>query len=447
MKRILLYCGVLLAAILLLAHPAAVYGQGPPDHAKSGKAIPGQYIVVLEPEASKPDFLFYHGLAPFHRYSVVNGLAVRMSAEKAQAVAIDPRVKYVVPDVTVSIFAPPEGKGKKPKDPPAQPTPEVWPTGVRRIFADQNITDPLKIAEIKVAIIDTGIQKDHPDLDVAGGINYTPGPPKKYADGHGHGTHVAGIVGAIKNNGIGVVGVAAGAQLYGVKVLGDDGSGSLSGVIAGVDWAAANGMDVANMSLGAQWWYADDPLCDAIDSAVAAGVTMVVAAGNMADYADVYTPAHCEKAITVSAIADYNGLPGGLEPPTTAYGADDTFATFSNLGWLVDIAAPGVDIYSTFKGSDYETMSGTSMASPHVAGAAALYIANNPTAIPEEVAAALVASGFPQADDPDNPSPDGFSKDPDRDLCAFGKELGEFDPGFAAMSCGAYEPLVNAGGL
>ena len=445
MKRLLLYCGIFLAAILLLAHPAAVYGQGPPEHAKSGKVIPGQYIVVLEPEVSQPDFLFYHGLSAFHRYSVVNGLAVRMSAERAADISADSRVRYVVPDVTVSIIerpSEPPGQEKKlkeplPDDPPVGPLQET-PNGILRIHANPNTIDA---SAIKVAIIDTGIQKDHPDLNVAGGVNYTPGPPKKYNDGHGHGTHVAGIVGAL-NNGIGVVGVAPGVRLNAVRVLDDNGSGSLSGVIAGVDWAASHGMDVANMSLGAQWLYEDDPLCDAIDSAVNRGVTMVVAAGNMGDYADIYTPAHCLNAITVSAIADSDGLPGGYGG-ATSYGEDDTFATFSNLGWLVDIAAPGVDILSTFKGGTYETMSGTSMASPHVAGAAALFIAKNPGASPAVVAAALITNGFPQLDD--EPDGEGVSGDPDRWLCGFWGELGF--PEWDEMSCGAYEPLVNVEGL
>ena len=444
MKATRFFSGISLVTTLILAHALLAFGQGPPPQARGGKAIPGQYIVVLEPTVDQEDFVFQRGLSAFHRYSVINGLAVRMTAERAEDLATDPRVKYVVPDVTVTIFAPPPGKGKKnkeppPDDPPVGP-PQETPNGILRIHADQNTTDA---SAIKVAIIDTGIQKDHPDLNVDGGINViTGGRRGDYGDGHGHGTHVAGIVGAL-NNGIGVVGVAPGVRLNAVRVLDETGSGSLADVIAGVNWAASHHMNVANMSLGAQWWYADDPLCDAIDRAVNRGVTMVVAAGNMGDYADVYTPAHCPNAITVSAIADYDGLPGGLEPPTTAYGADDTFALFSNFGWLVDIAAPGVNILSTGMGGGYETMSGTSMASPHVAGAAALFIAKNPGASPADVAAALITNGFPQLDD--EPDGEGVSGDPDRWLCGFWGELGF--PEWDEMSCGAYEPLVNAGGL
>jgi len=199
---------------------------------------------------------------------------------------------------------------------------------------------------------------------------------------------VAGIIAALDNS-IGVVGVAPQAKLIPVKVLDRTGSGTWSSVICGIDWVTANasslGIKVANMSLGGTG--TSDNNCgntnsDALHKAVCrsrdAGVTYVVAAGNESGSASKLVPAAYDDAvITVSALADSDGKPGGLGPKTS-YGPDDTFATFSNYGSIVDLGAPGVSIYSTYKGGKYATMSGTSMASPHVAGVAALYISGNP---------------------------------------------------------------------
>jgi subtilisin family serine protease len=156
----------------------------------------------------------------------------------------------------------------------------------------------------------------------------------------------------------------------------------------------------------------------AIHNSIAAGVTYVVAAGNDAMDAASFSPANHPEVITVSAIADSDGACGGLGA-STSYGADDTFATFSNYGSLIEIASPGVRIYSTYKGGAYATLSGTSMSSPHVAGAAAQYLATDPGATPAQVAAVLISVGTPQSD------ACGFSGDPDT---------------FA-------EPLVDAAGL
>jgi subtilisin family serine protease len=168
-------------------------------------------------------------------------------------------------------------------------------------------------------------------------------------------------------------------------------------------------MDVANMSLGAKG--TSDALHTAIINATDAGVTIVVAAGNDSADADAYIPATYNEVITVSAIADSDGIYGGNGDPT-AYGADDAFASFSNWGADIDLAAPGVDIYSTYKGADYKTMSGTSMACPHVTGAAALYVAQyratygaSPT--PDQVRSGLISAGTPQT------AAEGFTDDPD----------------------------------
>ncbi len=212
---------------------------------------------------------------------------------------------------------------------------------------------------IKIAIIDTGIDEDHPDLDdnIMGGVNFVSKPswkvpdPNKWDDDNGHGTHVAGIIAAEDNN-TGVVGVAPGAALYALKVLDRTGSGYVSDVIAAIQWATVNDVQVINMSLGGA---ANVSLGDACSSAYKIGLILIASAGNGGE---VSCPAAYDSVIAVSAT-----------------GSNDELAWFSSTGPEVELAAPGVDIYSTYKGGGYTNLSGTSMASPHVAGTAALVIA------------------------------------------------------------------------
>ena len=194
-------------------------------------------------------------------------------------------------------------------------------------------------------------------------------------DDNGHGTHVAGTVGAL-DNGLDVVGVAPGARIWSVKVLGGAlGSGSTSDIIAGIDWVTGTGdVEVINMSLGGSG--SSSGMDAAIQGAADAGIVTIVAAGNDTANADGYTPANSPAAITVSAITDLDGQPGGLAGGSCS-GGDDAFATYSNFGDVVDIAAPGSCVVSTRNGGGTTSKSGTSMAAPHVAGAAALYIARN----------------------------------------------------------------------
>ena len=195
-----------------------------------------------------------------------------------------------------------------------------------------------------------------------------------YNDLNGHGTHAAGTVCAAKDNNSGVVGVAPGAGLWAVRVLNSQGWGTWSSIMCGIDWvtARAGTIEVANMSLGgdgAEGSCTDGGLHQAICASVATGVTYVVAAGNSAADARYFVPASYDEVITVSAIADFDGKPGGTGAPTCQTGFDDTFASFSNYGQDVDLTAPGVCVLSTYRGNTTATMSGTSMASPHVAGA------------------------------------------------------------------------------
>ena len=263
---------------------------------------------------------------------------------------------------------------------------DMVPTGVQRIGGPDKT---YKGKGIGVAIIDTGIDLTHPDLknSIVAHTNCV-GFSASGDDDHGHGSHVAGTIAAAEN-GTGVVGVAPKASLIAVKVLNAWGSGSWSSVICGIDWVTAHAAEynikVANMSLGG--WGSSDNNCgntngDAMHKAICKsakkGVTYVVAAGNSYGWASSSVPAaYDDTLITVSALADSDGKPFGMGT-STSRGPDDTFAPFSNYGPEVDIGAPGVDIFSSYLDGQYTTMSGTSMASPHVAGAAALYLEAHP---------------------------------------------------------------------
>jgi subtilisin len=269
------------------------------------------------------------------------------------------------------------------------------PTGINRVDGDlsSTISGNGRGSQVNadIAIIDTGIQLNHPDLNVYRQKTFVAGTSAANDDA-GHGTHVAGIA-AAKDNSIGAVGIAPGARLWAIKVLDKNGAGSVSDVIAGIDYATAHAkeIDVVNMSFGCEC--KSSALDSAITKSVSKGITYVVAAGNSKKDASTFTSASNPKVISVSAISDTDGKCGS-KGPTSNYGKDDSFATFSNYGSTVDISAPGVGIYSTFKGSSYKTLSGTSMSAAHVSGAVALYKANvNPSALPDEIMNALRSVG------------------------------------------------------
>ncbi|NUT93628.1 MAG: S8 family serine peptidase [Saccharothrix sp.] len=345
------------------------------------------YIVLLDENAPVTSVAAELGVPPEHVYeSSVRGYSAKMTPADAERIAGDPRVKLVQPDGVVTTTA------------------QTLPTGIDRIDADLSPTAKIdgkdERVDVDVAVIDTGIDLDHPDLNVhkAGAKNCSTG--QSADDGNGHGTHVAGTIGALDND-AGVVGVAPGARVWPVRVLSNSGSGTWADVICGIDYVTAHAkeIEVANMSLGgtgtdSKCGTNTDAMHEAICRSVAAGVTYVVAAGNSAVAATNFVPATYEEVVTVSALADFNGKPDGGATSTCRKDEDDTFADFSNYGEDVDIIAPGVCILSTWpKGQMYNTISGTSMASPHVAGAAALHKAKNPTAKPADVKAALVKAG------------------------------------------------------
>jgi subtilisin len=369
----------------------------------TGEVTPalGRYIVVLKsPAASESVAESASGLGATVNglFTGLNGLLVTLPLLNLKALKNDPRVAYIVPDRPVRLLA----------DSAA---------GVSRIGAVKTSPDGSVFSKADpkaaVAVVDTGISP-HPELNVVGGVNCASDPlggllggllgggkasePDEggdYTDEHGHGTHVAGTIGA-KADGNGVVGVSPGAPLYAVKVFSSLGTGALSDVICGLDWVAANAaaknIKVVNMSLGGDG--ADDKSCgvetkdpfhEAVCNVVAQGVTVVVAAGN--SHVDLVksVPAAYDEVLTVTAMADFDGLPGGQGAGScSTKDVDDTAADFSNFT-LPDspdaahtVAAPGVCVNSTWNDGGYKSISGTSMASPHVAGLVARCIDAGP---------------------------------------------------------------------
>lgn len=398
-RRVKLFA--LVAAVIMLT--LILGGRAVRPALADGDIVPNHYIVQLAPSvgansnakvtAVAADLSRAYGLRVSLVYDVaITGFAARIPASRLERLMADPRVLSVEPDRVVTIQA------------------QTLPTGIDRIDGELSSTvsgNGSGAVNVDVAVLDTGIQTNHPDLNVVGGKNCSTG--NSYADGHGHGTHVSGTI-AAKDDGNGVVGVAPGARLWAVRVLNNQGSGTTSTIICGINWVTANAgtIEVVNMSLGGSGSDSTCPGSDAYHNAICnsvnAGVTYVVAAGNSAANANNFRPATYSEVITVSALADFNGQPGGGGAATCRSDVDDTLADFSNYGSDVDLIAPGVCIYSTYRGSAYATMSGTSMASPHVAGAAALYKSNNPGATPAQVKAALIAaanSNWNNTGDPD----------------------------------------------
>ncbi len=362
----------------------------------------GRYIVVFndnvaDPAAAARELGRARGLTISHVYQyALKGFAAAIPDAALAALQRNPQVAFIEPDQYAEAF-----------------DHITDPTGIGRMDADHNPTAAIAgdsgTVNVGVAVIDTG-SRPHGDLNVVDGTDCT--GTGSFADDNGHGTHVAGTIGALDNGGNGIVGVAPGAPIYSVKVLNADGSGSSSSIICGVDWVTANAgtIRVANMSLGGRSILRESDSCgssalhQAICKSVNAGVTYAVAAGNSSADSSRYFPATYNEVITVSALSDFDGQPGGGAAATCRSDGDDTFADFSNYGADVDIGAPGVCIRSTWLGGGENTISGTSMATPHVAGAAALYIANNPGASPSQVRNGLLgtAESGPISGDPDS---------------------------------------------
>ncbi|GAA4902425.1 S8 family peptidase [Streptomyces coeruleoprunus] len=343
--------------------------EGVIENADAPDAVAGSYIVTLDESAADSDAA--SGKAVAARYgakikktytAALNGYAVELSEAQAKKLAADPAVESVVQDRVFTISG-------------TQPSPPSW--GLDRIDQralplNQSYTYPDPGGQgVTAYIIDTGVRITHGDFGGRASYGYDAIDNDNTAqDGHGHGTHVAGTVAGSS------YGVAKNAKIVGVRVLNNSGSGTTAQVVAGIDWVTRNAVKpaVANMSLGGG---ADTALDNAVRNSIASGVTYAIAAGNDGRDASSTSPARVAEAITVGS--------------TTS---SDARSSFSNYGSILDIFAPGSSITSAWNSSDTatNTISGTSMATPHVAGAAALYLANNRTATPSQVATALTSA-------------------------------------------------------
>jgi subtilisin family serine protease/PKD repeat protein len=350
---------------LVIPSVTARYAERPSSKfLRSSNRVPGQYIVVLQPDAYRDAREVAQELSRSYRGQMgrvfrhaLRGFVAHMSEADARALAEDPRVKYVEEDGEVRAVGVQSGA--------------TW--GLDRIDqadlpVDQTYTYTTAGAGVNAYIIDTGIRITHSEFDGRASHGYSSIVDGYGADDcNGHGTHVAGTVGGA------TWGVAKGVNLVAVRVLDCAGSGSYSGVIAGVDWVTQNHVKpaVANMSLGGS---ASQSVDDAVTASIAAGVVYAIAAGNDNGDACLKSPARTPNALTVGSTTN-----------------TDARSSFSNYGACVDIFAPGSSITSAWYTSNIatNTISGTSMASPHVAGAAVLYLSTNPTATPDQVGSTL----------------------------------------------------------
>lgn len=305
------------------------------------------------------------GQLRFVYQTALRGFSATMSRQAAEQIASrNPNIAYFEPNSVVWQIGNRPGANKKPSNPGNgggggdEPEPaQVVPVGIQRVGGPVTVD-----SSSRAWVIDTGIDSDHPDLNVGQGANFILRGKSTTEDGNGHGTHVAGTIAAI-DNAIGVVGVAAGATVIPVRVLDRSGSGTVDGVIAGVDYVAANATpgECANMRLGAPGHI--ESLHNAVLNAAEAGIKFAIAAGN--DGLDM--------TIVENGLLVNNAEPADVEHTNvftvSAIDSTDSFAAFSNYGIPpVDAVAPGVNILSTNKGGGVTTKSGTSMAAPHVCG-------------------------------------------------------------------------------
>jgi len=340
--------------------------------ADSAQAVQDSYIVAIKDSASPKSQSASKAAQLTQRYGgqvreawqhALNGFSVKMSADQARKLAADPNVAYVQQDQVVKI------------NDVQSPVPSWGLDRVdqRNLPLDNSYTYNTTAANVHAYIIDTGVRTTHATFGGRATWGANTSGDGNNTDCNGHGTHVAGNIAGSQ------YGLAKGAAVVAVKVLNCQGSGTTAGVVAGIDWVTANAIKpaVANMSLGGG---ADATLDAAVRNSIAAGITYAIASGNSNTDACTTSPARVAEAITVNA-SD----------------SADARASFSNYGTCTDIYAPGVGITSSWNTNDTatNTISGTSMATPHVAGAVALYLADNPTATPAAVATALYSASTP----------------------------------------------------
>ncbi|MFH8366721.1 S8 family peptidase [Streptomyces sp. NPDC018031] len=360
-------------AFVALPAGASTPAEGTVYGTQSKDAIDGSYIVLLKGGKSvkansegKDLAKEYGGKLKRSYDSAVNGFSASgLSDTEAKRLAADPAVEKVVQNHRFTIDA-------------TQENPPSW--GLDRVDqadtqGDSKYTYPDTAGEgVTAYVIDTGVRVTHKDFEGRATSGFDAIDNDDDADdGNGHGTHVAGTIAGAQH------GIAKKAKIVAVRVLDDQGSGTTEQVVAGIDWVTQNhqGPSVANMSLGGG---ADEALDAAVQKAIASGVTFGVAAGNESSDAGQGSPARVKEAITVASSTK-----------------DDAQSDFSNYGEVVDIYAPGSDITSAWNDSDEgtKTISGTSMATPHVVGAAAVYLSGHQDATPEQVATALTEGATP----------------------------------------------------
>ena len=357
-----------------LGATAAQAAEGQVLYAGSADAIKDSYVVVFKDATMSAKSVTdqvasksaqYGGKVTYTYKSALRGFAGTMSADAARKLAADPAVAYVQQNRTVHVTT-------------DQPNPPSW--GLDRVDQrdlplNNNYSYSTTASNVTAYVIDTGIRTTHQEFGgrAVWGTNTT--GDGNDTDCNGHGTHVSGTIGGT------TYGLAKAVNLVAVKVLDCGGSGSFAGVAAGIDWVTQNhasGPAVANMSLGAQG--SDAATENAVRASIADGVVYGIASGNSNSDACNFTPARVAEAITVNAST-----------------ISDARASFSNFGTCSDIFAPGQDITSSWNTNDTasNTISGTSMATPHVVGAAALYLADHPGDTPAAVQAAMKASATP----------------------------------------------------
>jgi subtilisin family serine protease len=369
----LTFAALWLAACQDVSSPGAPVNEPAIDvsaRARTGELIPGQYIVVFRRDVRDAKSVAKalagkHGAKLKRTYeAALKGMAIELPDTAAAALRQEPAVDYVEQNQVVHAIA----------DPIVQPGATAGLDRIDQRFLPLSGTYSYSAdgAGVRVYILDTGLNFDHTDFGGRAvlGTDVSWSGTTDGVDCNGHGTHVAGTIGGT------MYGVAKKVQLYAVRVLDCQGSGNIFTVLDGIDWVTRNRVlpAVANMSLGSGYSPSTN---QAVSNSIAAGVVYAVAAGNNAADACNYSPSSTYMALTVAA-SDQS----------------DVLASFSNTGYCVDMEAPGVGITSDWIGSDNatNTISGTSMASPHVAGAAALYLSTNPSAGPYEVGVALTGN-------------------------------------------------------
>jgi subtilisin family serine protease len=396
----------------------------------------GEFIVVLKPGGSRAGALAAAraggGELLFQYRHALDGFAVSLPAAAVSGIERNPNVLFVAESRELHATAP---------APPPSENPQVLQRSVDRIDAELSSArsgDGRGAVAVNVAVLDSGIDSDHPDLNVVGGVNCV-NDSGGFEDTYGHGTLVAGSI-AARDNEIGFVGVAPGAALYAIRVIKKNGFGTDAMILCGIDWVTStradadptNDIAVANMSLGGK-----DPVAGscgnegknafylAVCRSIAAGVTYVTSAGNEGDDIARYEPAGYDEVLTVTAMNDTDGAPGGLGGPEARCGlgyADDTAADFSNFATSAadlahTVAAPGVCVPSTYLDGLYGRGTGTSFAAPLVAGTVALCIASGPCAglTPAQIVQTIVADAAASNAGSKNAGY-GFSGDPLRPL-------------------------------